>query len=237
MTDIFIPAQYEQLERNLNYSFTDKALLRQALTHPSNKISSAKTNNYERLEFLGDSILDAVVADILFKSFEKEAEGNLSKRKSYLVSRDNLANIAKNLQLDEFIILHKSEETSGGRNNKANLENCFEALCGAIYLDSDFATVFRVFADIFAKQDASSQVIESDSEAPSDIKNTLQEYTQKHNMGLPTYDIVAIEGEAHKPQITVSVTIADYKEQATAKSRKAAEKLAAKKLLDKLKNN
>ena len=159
---------FSELEIKLNYTFKDKKLLKEALTHPSMSYKG-KHFNYERLEFLGDSILSMVIIEYLFKKHTDETEGELSKRKSFLVSKDVLYKIAKNLEIGKFIIMTAGQENCGGRENVNNLENVVEAIIGAMYLDANIEAVKNFILNTWVKFD------EEKTKAPKDPKSELQE--------------------------------------------------------------
>ncbi|MDD9336599.1 MAG: ribonuclease III [Wolbachia sp.] len=215
----------------IGYKFKDNALLEEALTHPSinKKNSKGKTVSYERLEFLGDSVLDVVVSTMLFKLFQEEKEGALAKRKTDLVCGSTIANIAKEIKLDSFIIMNNSERSNGGEHNLKNLENALEALIGAIYLDGGFQGaeefVNKYWGELAKKM----------PNPPQDPKTSLQEWTQKNKLPLPKYKTVGQDGPAHKPEFTMSVYIKNYdKVFASAYSKKIAEQKAAELMMKKI---
>lgn len=184
----------EELEKILNYNFKNKELLKEALTHPSLSVNK-KIKNYERLEFLGDSILSMVIIEYLYKKYKNEKEGQLSKRKSYLVSKDILSNIARNMNIGKYIIMTKGEEKSGGRENKNNLENVMEAIIGAIYLDSNIYTVRKFILNIW-------EPIDKEEKTPhNDPKTKLQEWSQKIYKQTPEYKLIKEEETADNKKI------------------------------------
>ncbi|MDR2748334.1 MAG: ribonuclease III, partial [Bifidobacteriaceae bacterium] len=178
---------FEELCGYLNYTFRDTNLLREALTHPSTskKGKNGTKFNYERFEFLGDSILSSVIVEYLIKNHEFENEGDLSKRKAFLVSAKTICKIAKEkVFLDKFILISEGERNDGGATKTSNLENCMEAVIGAIFLDSDFNTVKKVILDLWLDLDAEFK------EAPQSPKMRLQEWSQKYLKILPQYTLV-----------------------------------------------
>ncbi|WCR57788.1 ribonuclease III [Wolbachia endosymbiont of Ctenocephalides felis wCfeJ] len=214
-----------------NYRFKNDAILEEALTHPSlNKRNSKnQIENYERLEFLGDSILNMVVSTILFKLFPEEKEGALAKRKTDLVCGSTIANVAKEIKLGDFIIMNNSERCNGGKRNLKNLENALEALIGAIYIDGGFKNVERFITQHWEKL-ANNMLI-----PPQDPKTSLQEWTQKNKLPLPEYELAKQTGPAHSPEFTISVCIEDHgKVSARAFSKKVAEQKAAELMLEKI---
>jgi ribonuclease-3 len=214
----------QNLEQIIKYEFKNKELLRQALTHPSaNK--KGREVDYERLEFLGDSVLSLVISESMYYLYPQEKEGALAKRRAAIVCKDGLAAIAKDIGLGEFLVLGAGENSGGGRLNNANLENALEALVAAIYLDGGLKSV-KDFITIFF-----SKYIHQIKTPPKDAKSTLQEWAQGKGLPLPKYEIVSIEGPSHEPIISIELTLDIYKKQATASSRKEAERLAALDLL------
>ena len=177
----------EELENILNYKFKNKMLLKEALTHPSMSFKN-KHFNYERMEFFGDSILSMVIIEYLYNRYSNEKEGQLSKRKAYLVSKETLSNIANSMNIGKFIIMTKGEENCGGRTNINNLENVMEAIIAAIYLDCLDINVVRDFIlKIWKPIDIKEKIPHNDP------KSKLQEWTQKYYKILPEYKIIKKE--------------------------------------------
>ncbi|MDX1949188.1 MAG: ribonuclease III [Rickettsiales bacterium] len=212
------------LEQKIGYNFRNRSLLAQALTHPSTK-KTLHSKDYERLEFLGDSVISLLVSEILYQYFPFEDEGALAKRRASLVCREGLSEIAQNINLGEYLIISAGEEGSGGRHNKANLENCFEALVAAIYVDNGINSA-RDFIDKFLKP-----FVFQAKEPPKDPKSKLQEWAQKNGFDLPKYDIVSITGPAHQPDITIELKLNDKSVIKNSSSRKDAERMAAEEML------
>ncbi|MGL9731987.1 MAG: ribonuclease III [Wolbachia sp.] len=222
------------ISKIINYRFKNDAILEEALTHPSlNKRNSKnQTENYERLEFLGDSILNMIVSTILFKLFPEEREGALAKRKTDLVCGSTIANVAKEIELGDFIIMNNSERCNGGKCNLKNLENALEALIGAIYIDGGFKSVERFVTQHWEKL-AKDMLI-----PPQDPKTSLQEWTQKNKLPLPEYKLAKQTGPAHNPEFTISIHIENYGEVSVcASSKKVAEQKAAELMLEKINNS
>ena len=215
---------FSKFYRNLGYDFKDNSLLNRALTH-----RSKTKKNYERLEFLGDSILGFVIAEVLFEKFPDSDEGKLSQVRSKLVKGVTLAKLALKLQVDEYIILGDSEKNGTHKREKI-LEDVVEAIIGAVYLDSEFTTVKRVvlgwYSEIFATEDF-------DVVKVKDNKSALQEILLQQGYNLPIYEIVSIDGKDHEQIFTVSVACAEYDVSINAegKSRKKAEQAAAGKMI------
>lgn len=218
----------ESLEKRLGYKFTKTVYIQRALTHSSAHHDSTGLD-YERLEFLGDRVVNLIVADLLFKEFRQEKEGALAKRHTALVRTETLALLARKLKLDDFVILSDSERRAGGADNDNILADVMESVTAAIYLDGGYNVVETFVKNILGDQ------LYSMSEPPRDPKTELQEWSQAENLGLPVYEVVAQEGPDHSPQFTVQVTVLNHPpQQATAPSKKRAEKEAARLMLSKV---
>ena len=222
---------FESLEKILNYSFKNKLLLKEALTHPSMSFNQKEIFNNERLEFLGDNVLSLVVGEYLFKKFPNDEEGKLSHKKHYLVSKDVLSSIGKKIDLGKHLILTHGEESTGGRENINNLENAMEAVIGAIFLDSNIDVVKKIILKLW------ENVFNSDIE--KDPKSALQELTQKIFKCLPEYKLIKTEIVNKLDIFTVELKIKGYNETIvlTGTNIKNIEKELAKTMLLKLKNN
>ena len=217
--------RFSNFYRNIGYDFKDNSLLNRALTH-----RSKTKKNYERLEFLGDSILGFVIAEVLFEKFPDSDEGKLSQVRSKLIKGVTLAKLALELQVDQYIILGDSEKNGTHKREKI-LEDVVEAIIGAVYLDSDFATVKKVILGWYAQILATADF---DIVKVKDNKSALQEILLQQSFNLPIYDIVNIDGKDHEQVFTVSATCNEYKEVVSAegKSRKKAEQAAAGKMIE-----
>ena len=216
------------LEDRLGYKFKDEKLLIEALTHKSYK----QPYDNERLEFLGDAVLDLIVGEYLYKKFKKSDEGNLSKIRASLVNEAGFDLLAKYLNLGEYIFLSNAEQNNGGREKSSLLSNAFEAVIGAIYLEAGLVIVEKIAIDLIEKN---HEEISLDS-LFRDFKTTLQELTQ-HRFGItPEYKVVASRGPDHKKEFEVAVLI-DSKEYARAigKSKKIAQQESAKITVEMLK--
>lgn len=217
----------------IGYSFNNFSLLEMALKHKS--FSDGETFDYyktnERLEFLGDSVLGMVISAYLYKRYQQSREGELAKMKSMIVSGINLSKAARNISLGSFIILSESEELSGGRDKDSLLEDSFEALIGAIYLDGGIKEAEK-FIEKFIISDIESF---SSSDSYRNFKSELMELVQAKGDPAPTYRIVSETGPEHDKIFTVEAIISGkIYEQGSGKSRKKAEKEAAKLTLLKL---
>ena len=187
----------EELEKVLSYTFKDKNILKEALTHRSYQCKGSHHN--ERLEFLGDSVLGLVVAAYLYRKLDTKEEGVLSKIKANLVSRRNLYVWAAGLNIGKFMLLGAGEIATGGRDRQSILSNAMEAIIGAIYLDGGFDA-----AAAFIKNWLQTQKIEIDSH---DYKSTLQEYLQHRKKPIPEYTVISKIGPQHDQVFTVAVTV------------------------------
>ena len=216
------------LEKSLGYEFKDKKLITEALTHKSFK----KPYDNERLEFLGDAVLDLIVGEYLYKKFSKSAEGNLSKIRASLVNETGFDKLARFLNLGNYIYLSNAEENNGGREKSSLLSNAFEAVIGAIYLESGLKTVEVIAIDLIEKN---HKEISLDS-LFSDYKTLLQELTQSMFGVTPEYVVIASRGPDHQKEFEIAVNIQE-KEYAKAigKSKKIAQQEAAKIAIEMLK--
>ena len=220
------------LEHKLNYYFNDRNLLKNALLHKSlgNERKEYKNQNNERLELLGDAVLDLIVAEYLYKNYKNASEGTIAKLKAMIVSEPILAKISRQIGVGKFLMLSRGEVMSGGRNRESILADSFEAILGAVYIDSNLDEA-RVFALSHIKQYIDH--IE-ENEDILDFKSILQEYVQKELRTVPTYELVAERGPDHMKEFEIQVIVGNYKEKAVAKNKKKAEQLSAKALCIKL---
>jgi ribonuclease-3 len=205
----------------LGYQFKDPGLLRQALTHRSH---SAPHN--ERLEFLGDGVLNCAVAWLLYERFDHLAEGDLSRLRANLVNQDTLSRIATSLELGGQLRLGEGELKSGGFRRPSILADSLEAVVGAIFLDGGFERVASVIGSIYAPL-----LEELDSGTPGkDPKTLLQEHLQGRRLPLPQYNMVSVRGEAHAQQFQVECVVADLgiRTVGEGSSRRSAEQTAAR---------
>lgn len=210
----------EVLEKTLGYKFKSEKLIIEALTHKSHK----QPYDNERLEFLGDAVLDLIVGEYLFFKFPKSDEGNLSKIRAALVNEDGFEKLARAINLGEYIYLSNAEENNGGREKASLLSNAFEAVIGAIYLESGLDVARKIAIDLIEKN---HKEISLDS-LFRDFKTTLQELTQARFGETPEYKVIASRGPDHKKEFEVAVII-ENKEYARAigKSKKIAQQEAA----------
>jgi ribonuclease-3 len=212
----------------IGYQFRQQDLLEQALTHRS----YSRSNNNERLEFLGDSILNLIISNHIYLRFTDADEGDLSRIRASLVKEESLAQIAMDIGLGDHVRLGGGELKSGGFRRASILSDALEALIAAIYLDGDYAqteaTVLRLYHGQLQTVDENANL--------RDPKTQLQEYLQARKMHLPRYQVEQTSGKSHNQVFTVSCNITDLELQSKGKgsSRKKAEQQAAQKILDKL---
>ena len=220
------------LEHKLNYYFNDRNLLKNALLHKSlgNERKEYKNQNNERLELLGDAVLDLIVAEYLYKNYKNASEGTIAKLKAMVVSEPILAKISRQIGVGKFLMLSRGEVMSGGRNRESILADSFEAILGAVYIDSNLDDA-RVFALSHIKQYIDH--IE-ENEDILDFKSILQEYVQKEFRTVPIYELVAERGPDHMKEFEIQVIVGNYREKAVARNKKKAEQLSAKALCIKL---
>lgn len=214
----------KSLQRKIGYMFKDETLLNLALTH-----RSFSGNNNERLEFLGDAVLSIVIAEALFHQFPQAREGQLSRLRSLLVKGVTLAEIGKEFQLGDFLNLGAGELKSGGFRRESIISDAFEAIIGAIYLDSDDDTCRKVVLSWYEKR-LEALTLENTEKDP---KTKLQEYLQSIKKELPNYDVYDIKGEAHDQVFYVICNIEELNIVTRNKgpSRRIAEQKAAKEAL------
>ncbi len=212
------------LQKKINIKFKNINYLKKAVTHKSHD----SLDNYEKLEFLGDRVLGLVISKKLIELYPEQKEGVLDKRLASLVNKNRCLEVAKNVGLEKFILI-------GNKNNNSKIENkimsdCIEALIGAIYYDKGFEVSEKFILNMWKSFINSSEVSIVDS------KTKLQEYSLKKFKSLPIYKFVRSSGPKHKPSFTVSVKLKDTKlYEGSGDSKKKAEQLAAKKLLDNIK--
>ena len=229
MPTLTLKPKLANLERCIAYQFEDPALLLQALTHRS----FGATNN-ERLEFIGDGLVNAVVAMQLFSAHPTLDEGSLSRLRSKLVSKDGLAVIAKRFDLGSLLQLGTGERKSGGRHRDSILADAVEAIAGAILVETDFGQASAIVSQWFVEGVASLDITST-----RDAKTLLQEWLQGKGYALPQYTVVSVTGEDHNQQFEVSChsDVGDLVTYGRASSRKKAEQAAAHDLLEILIND
>lgn len=218
------------LLKKLHITYKDVAIYEQALTHPSyNGEVNTKHQDYEKLEFMGDAVLGYVTADLVYKNRPEMSEGNLTKLRSVLVSTKPLAAYARKIHLDEYVrIGHSITQTQVKESDKI-LENVFESLVGAIYLDAGLNSAYR-----FIKKVLLNDILSYDADNLTDYKTKLQEEIQAEHRDAVQYVTVSQSGPAHDRTFTVQVRYNDIiLGTGTGKSKKKAEEMAAKDALSK----
>jgi ribonuclease-3 len=195
--------RFANLESRLGYSFRDRSLLEEALTHRScaNEVSGRIPDN-QRLEFFGDSILGFLISHTLFESFPEAREGELTRMRAALVDEQNLFNVAKSLDLGTFLVLGKGEEKSGGREKRSILADACEALVAAVFIDGGIRGARKVVRRLFGSADAAALPV-----GARDYKSELQELVQSRAVPAPKYELTAVEGPDHEKVYSVSVLI------------------------------
>jgi ribonuclease-3 len=219
------------LEQRLKYKFRNPLLLAEALTHPSLGHETQRHHfDNQRLEFLGDAVLQLIFTEWLFDHFPNFSEGQLTKMRSRLVSRDGLKMHAERLSLGQHLMMGRGEEASGGRERISALADAYEALIGAIYLDSDYVTVRRIVLTE-AREDLEALDVDPPDANP---KGRLQEILQAISPVSPTYPIIAAEGPEHLKRFIAKVTWSGMElGEGNGRSKKDAETAAAKDALEK----
>jgi ribonuclease-3 len=214
---------------DISYRFSDSALLKLALSHRS----SGRDNN-ERLELLGDSILGFIIAEFLYRQFPEASEGELSRLRAELVKKSTLAEIARELNLGQMLILGEGEKKSGGDNRESILADSLEALVSAIYLDSE---LYSCRTEVLLWFTSRLKALGSGSNlASKDAKTRLQEFLQAQRLDLPEYELSALTGKDHEQEFTVKckISILDSAVTGRGTSRREAEQQAAAAALEKL---
>jgi len=219
---------HQTLSNKLNYQFQQAPLLKMALTH-----RSAADSHNERLEFLGDSLLGYLIADRLFKQFPKAREGQLTRLRASLVKGETLAEIARGLNLGNFLILGSGELKNGGWRRESILADTLEAIIGAVYMDGGLSACEQLIDKLYYERLKSLSL----GSIEKDPKTRLQEYLQAKQCKLPKYLITAIEGDDHNQIFKVSCDISELDKLVLGqgRSRRHAEQSAAKRVLKLLK--
>ncbi len=225
----YVPAKksLDQLEKQLDYKFRDGKLLRQAVTH-----RSAHKDHYERLEFLGDSLLNHFAADYLYHHMRQVPEGQLSRLRAQVVKGETLAKIAQDLNLADYLVLGSGEAKSGGYYKKSILADVVEAIIAALYLDGGMDVARNWTLKVLK---AHLQALKPQTNV-KDAKTRLQEWLQAHKYPLPEYELQKATGQDHQLEFTVACHIAPFDKPfvATDSSRKKAEQKTAQMALEAL---
>lgn len=224
---MFSPA-LASLQSRLQHRFSDPSLLQRAVTHRS---FSAEHN--ERLEFLGDSVLNLAVSTLLYLRLQAQSEGDLSRVRANLVKEDTLHQLAKGLRLDQVLRLGEGEARSGGHQRPSILADALEAVIGAVYLDAGYAAAEALVLRLYEAVEINPQM----QAAAKDAKTALQEWLQGRKMQLPQYRVVGTEGVAHRQTFEVECAISELAlaQRGSGASRRAAEQSAAAAMLATLK--
>lgn len=223
-----------ELENSLNYKFNDISLLNLAMTHSSyaNEHRLGVVENNERLEFLGDTILNLVVSQYLYKKYPNHPEGELTKIRAKVVCEYSLAYVAKKINTGKFLLLGRGEEATGGRDRESILADAAEAIVGALYMDSDFETTSSILLNLF-ESDIVRAVAKGD--LFNDFKTELQEFVQKNGKSNMEYMVVKEEGPDHNKKFFIDVFIdGEVIGSGNGRNKKDAEQMAARKALIRL---
>jgi ribonuclease-3 len=234
-----------QLEKILGHVFTDPELLERALTH-SSQAREAETirptqriADNEQLEFLGDAVLGLVTTEELFRRFPQFSEGQLSKLRAHLVSKNHLIHVAEQLEIGKYLRLGRGEEKSGGRNKAAILVDALEAILGAVYLDAGLETARPLILQYIVIPELEEFVSAGKADRVTDYKSALQERLQAEGRPQPVYDLVRESGPEHKKTFTIEARLlesdnaqVEFIGRAEGATKKSAEQIAARQVLD-----
>jgi ribonuclease III len=216
-----------KLEKVIGHHFKDQDLLDRSLTHISAVAGGGRANSYQRLEFLGDHVLGLIISDMLYRSFPKGDEGELSRRLADLVRREACADVARAINLSEAIRLGSSENSAGGRNRVAILADVCEALVGAVFLDGGYEAAVAMVEKLWGER------LRAPVRPLRDPKTMLQEWAQARGLPTPAYREVARTGPHHSPVFKIAVTLPDREPaEGVGRSKRSAEQAAAAALLD-----
>ena len=215
-------------EKRIGYEFKDKSLLKTALTH-SSYANENHTRSNERLEFLGDSVLSIIISEFIFKEMVNVNEGDLSKIRAALVCEQSLAEVAKSIGLNELVFLGRGENKTGGRYRPSITSDAFEAVLGAIYLDSDLDTAKKWVLNLMSEKIK----LGCQGKLYSDYKTVLQEVIQRDGRSFVTYKTLEETGREHDRRFVVQAFVnGEPKSTAKGHSKKEAEQAAARKTLE-----
>ena len=227
--------QLDSLQDRIKFKFSDIKLLNKALTHRSYANENSETLKHnERLEFLGDSVLDILVSDYLVHKYSEFAEGTLSKIRAAVVNETCLAKLAKNIKLGNYLLLGRGEDLSGGREKASILADTFEALAGAVFCDGRLDAASDIFLPLLKEEITKT----AESWSFRDFKSDLQEYTQNKLVCIPSYKVVREIGPDHAKKFEVVVMIKNEVEgKGFGRSKKEAEQAAAKMAMENYSHN
>ena len=223
---------FSGLETLLKYTFQDRQLLAEALSHSSfvNELADNELRDNERLEFLGDAVLNLAVGHILMQRFPDVHEGDLSRMRAHLVNETQLADLARRIELGSYLQLGKGEIQTQGSDKNSILADAFEALLAAVYLDGGFQTAFHFIEDCFAELlDLVHQATEN-----QDFKSQLQELVQSRYQAMPRYKVIEESGPDHDKTFRVQMSVREMRSEGVGKSKKTAEQDAARNAFDML---
>lgn len=227
------------MELKISYRFRNRDLLEEACRHssfvneqPEVYLSAASVKDNERLEFLGDAVLNLAVGHMLMDRYPDLPEGDLSRMRAHLVNESELASVAREIHLGDFLLLGKGEIQSHGREKKSILADAFEAVIAAIYLDGGFDAAFRFVKDRFVERVSGT----ASPVSVADYKSRLQEIVQTSHKAMPTYQVVEESGPDHDKTFAVRITVCDLTAEGVGKSKKTAEQDAARHALELLGN-
>jgi ribonuclease III len=219
----------QHLQETIGYLFENKALLEEALRHSSyvNEQPDTGLRDNERMEFLGDAVLNLTIGDLLMQTYPELHEGDLSRIRANLVNETQLAEIARELNLGGYILLGKGETQTHGHDKNSILANAFEALCAAVYFDKGFSAAFAIIQNLFKDLLIDEGILT----AGQDFKSRLQEAVQGSYKAIPIYEVMEEIGPDHDKTFRVGMTVGDLKTEGTGKSKKTAEQDAARRAL------
>ena len=222
----------EAVEKNIQYVFKNKDLLKQALSHSSfiNEMKKKGMESYERLEFLGDAVLEMLSSEYLFEHYKKLPEGKMTRLRASIVCEYTLSSVSEMLHLGDYVLLSKGEEMTGGRTRSSILCDLFESVLGAIYLDGGMEPA-RTYVNTFLMTDIEHKTLFYDA------KTILQEMVQKDGKGVVTYNVLEEKGPDHNKSFVTEVLIdGNVLASGEGSSKKNAQQMAAYKAILKLKN-
>ena len=222
--------EHTEIEQNLNYQFNSKGMLEEALRHSSfvNEQADPDLRDNERLEFLGDAVLNLIIGHILMQRYPELKEGDLSRTRANLVNESQLAKIARSLDLGSHIRLGKGEIQTNGSDKNSILADTFEAIIAAIYLDGGFDAAFRIIEANFLPLLNSHHPAEDHH----DYKSKLQELAQEQQGAIPQYTVIHEEGPDHDKTFWIALKVFDIEAQGSGKSKKMAEQDAARQAIE-----
>jgi ribonuclease-3 len=221
-------ADPSEVENRIGYRFADRRLLITALSHPS-AVADQEGGGNERMEFVGDAVIDLAVAHMLYRHHPDRDEGWLTQMRSRLVDEECLASKAREIGLGDFIILGKGEDKAGGREKPSILAGTYEALLGAVFIDGGYDACAQIIGRFFVEIEELT-----DDTNPKDYKSLLQERLQKEGRDLPRYEVTGVSGPDHERVFSVSVFIDDKQRgRGYGRSKKEAEQQAARDALEK----